>query len=88
MKWQSLRIAFLIATIAAVGACDATALTGPEGDVGPEPQAEPVARTACLAGGEAALRAGCQGDEVGPVHHGDWFGDPMDYWRTRQKRPD
>ncbi len=60
MLIKSLKFAFVAALLAAVGACDGSALTGPEETS--EVTEKPLARTACMAGGEVAQRAGCPED--------------------------
>lgn len=57
MRIKNLRLALVAILLAAVGACDGSTLAGPaEAD---EVVERPVARTACMAGGEVAQRAGC-----------------------------
>lgn len=45
-----------------VAACDGSALTGPD-----ETTDAPLARTACMAGGDVAVRAGCPDSQEGDV---------------------
>jgi len=57
MPIKNLRLAVVAILLAAVGACDGSTFTGPtEPD---EVVERPLARTACMAGGEVAQRAGC-----------------------------
>lgn len=58
MKIRNLELAAVFAFVAALAACDASSVTGPQ----EETQSEPSARTACTAGGEVAQRAGCPED--------------------------
>ena len=58
MRIKQLKLAFAAVLIAAFAACDGSSLTGPE-----EQEFEaPGLRTACMAGGEVAQRAGCPED--------------------------
>lgn len=60
MLIRNLKLAFAVTLVAALGACDGSALTGPqEAD---EVVEKPLTRTACMAGGEVAQRAGCPAD--------------------------
>ena len=74
MSTKSLRIAFIAALIAAMAACDSSALTAPEDAV-----ENPQTRTACLAGGEVAVRAGCpDADNFDEEANQDWPNYPED----------
>lgn len=57
MLTKSLKLACALALLGAIGACDGTSLMEPEATV----ETRPDARTACMAGGGAARRAGCPG---------------------------
>ena len=60
MRIKNLRLALVAVLLAAVGACDGSTIAGPaEPD---EVVESPLARTACMAGGEVAVRAGCPED--------------------------
>ena len=57
MRIKNLRLALVAVFLAAVGACDGSAVMGPqEFDEAAE---RPLTRTACMAGGDVAQRAGC-----------------------------
>jgi len=57
MRIKNLRLALVAVLLAAVGACDDSTIAGP---AQPDDVVEgPLARTACMAGGEVAQRAGC-----------------------------
>jgi hypothetical protein len=81
MLIKHLKIAIVAGLITAVGACDGSTLTGPEEE---EVQA-PGFRTACMAGGDVAQRAGC------PEETWSNTGDPFDPWEEdlspREKWP-
>ena len=57
MLMKSLKLAGALALLGVVGACDGTTLMEPDAAV----ETPPVARTACMAGGGVASRAGCPG---------------------------
>ena len=81
MLIRDLKLVLVAALLTAVGACGSNSLMGPE----EEAAQDPVARTACMAGGEVARRAGCAEDT--------WSnrGDPFDPWEEdlspREKWP-
>ncbi|MBT8477518.1 MAG: hypothetical protein KJO06_01280 [Gemmatimonadetes bacterium] len=81
MLLMHFRLALVAFLLAAFGACDGTSLAGPE-----EQEAEaPTLRTACMAGGDVAQRAGCPEDTWSNA------GDPFDPWEEdlspREKWP-
>lgn len=71
MLARIMKLACAASMLIAIGACDGGALTGPE-----EEAASPLNRTACMAGGEVAIQAGCPGTEEAPVHGADGPVDP------------
>jgi hypothetical protein len=77
MLIRNLKFAVAAVLFAALGACDGGALMGPEDAAIESPQA----RTACLAGGEVAIRAGCPDPVDGAV------GNQMDKFR-RMHQPE
>ncbi len=54
MLTRMLKLACAASMLFVIGACDGGALTGPEEDAPTS-----LNRTACMAGGEVAVRAGC-----------------------------
>jgi len=85
MLIRNLMLAFAVTLVAALGACDGSALTGPqEAD---EVVEKPLTRTACMAGGEVAQRAGCSeetwsNDSDGADVFNPWVEDlsPREKW--------
>ena len=71
MLARMLKLACAASMLIVIGACDGGALTGPEEDA-----ATPLNRTACMAGGDVAVRAGCPGTEEAPVLGSDGPVDP------------
>jgi hypothetical protein len=79
MLTKSLKLACAVALLGVLGACDGASLMEPEEAV----ETAPVSRTACMAGGEAARRAGCPGTagaeedgyagEFGPVDDSGYY---------------
>lgn len=51
---RALKLACAASMIVVLAACDGAGLTGPEEDAG-----APLNRTACMAGGDVAIAAGC-----------------------------
>lgn len=86
MLIRNLKLAFAVALIAALGACDGSALTGPqEAD---EVVQKPLTRTACMAGGEVAQRAGCAEETWSNDNDdADVFNPWVEDLRPREKRP-
>ena len=83
MRIKNLRLALVAVLLAAVGACDDSTIAGP---AQPDDVVEgPLARTACMAGGEVAQRAGCPEDTWSNTD------DTVIQWEEdlspRQKRP-
>ena len=72
MLLKSLKLACAMALLGAIGACDGASLMEPEGAV----ETAPVSRTACMAGGEAARRAGCPGTAEEDGYAGEF--EPVD----------
>ena len=84
MRIKNLRLALVAVLLAAVGACDDSTIAGP---AQPDDVVEgPLARTACMAGGEVAQRAGC------PEETWSNTDETVIQWEEdlspRQKRPD
>ncbi len=78
---KPLKLAVATLLLAALGACDGSSLAGPE-----EHEVEaPAYRTACMAGGDVAQRAGCPEDTWSNT------GDSFDPWEEdlspREKWP-
>jgi hypothetical protein len=83
MRIKNFRLALVAVLVAAVGACDGSTIAGPS-----EPDEvieRPLTRTACMAGGEVAQRAGC------PEETWSNTDDTVIQWEEdlspRQKRP-
>lgn len=58
MFTRTLKLICAASMLMIVGACDGGSLTGPEDEA-----ATPLSRTACMAGGDVAVLAGCPGTE-------------------------
>jgi len=71
MLTRMLRLACAASMLIVIGACDGSALTGPD-----ESADAPQSRTACMAGGEVAILAGCTGTEEDAVQGADGPVDP------------
>ncbi len=84
MKIDQLRLGLVAVLVAAAGACAGSSPLAPE-----EQEARPTTRTACMAGGDVAQRAGCPEDTW---QNDEYIGDPSDGWdedvRPREKRPE
>lgn len=85
MLIRNLQLAFAVALIAALGACDGSALTGPQD--ADEAVQEPLTRTACMAGGDVAQRAGCPEDTWSNDDDADVFNPWVEDLSPREKRP-
>ena len=86
MLIKNLRLALVTILLAAVGACDGSTVMGPqEFDEAAE---RPLARTACMAGGEVAQRAGCAEETWSNDNDdADVFNPWVEDLRPREKRP-
>jgi len=84
MLIRNLKLAFAVALVAALAACDGSALTGPqEAD---EVGQKPLTRTACMAGGDVAQRAGCP-EDTWANDDADIFNPWVEDLSPREKRP-
>ncbi len=84
MSIDTLKLGLVAILACAVGACSGSSPLAPE-----EEEVSPRTRTACIAGGDVAQRAGCPQDTW---QNDEYRGDPFDRWEEdlppRQKRPD
>jgi hypothetical protein len=85
MLIRNLQFTFAVALIAALGACDGSALTGPQDS--DEAVQKPLTRTACMAGGDVAQRAGCPEDTWSNDDDADVFNPWVEDLSPREKRP-
>ena len=86
MLIKNLKLVFAVALLAAVGACDGSTVMGPqEFDEATE---RPLTRTACMAGGDVAQRAGCPEDTWSNDNDdADVFNPWVEDLSPREKRP-